>query len=126
MPVKQAKVVVSLVVIVFSIWFLTRNLTSGGSKGDPVKMTMPICCSNCGASYVGEASTLPVKCRKCGNTTAYRAALCVDCSPPKVVPVIPKDPNDSKGVPQCPDDCKSKRARDPKPEELANPELNKP
>lgn len=123
---KNAMGVVAVLVIVLSIWFLTRNLTGGGKKGDPVMQTMPLCCSNCGASYVGRASVPPVKCKKCGNTTAYRAALCVDCSPPKIVPVVPKDPNDSIGIPQCPDDCKSKRAVTPRPEQLGNPELSEP
>jgi predicted RNA-binding Zn-ribbon protein involved in translation (DUF1610 family) len=117
---KVAKVIISLVVIIGSLTWLTCNYTNQPKKGEPVPFLQPVGCTECGKTYAYEVGRLPAKCHYCGKKALWRASKCAKCNTVFPVPLDEATGKPIQFPPKCPK-CGSEKLR-----EVAGTDVQKP
>lgn len=103
------------IIVVCGVW-MTYYYKTQPIAGQPVLHKMPLCCTSCGKSYVGDVSVEPVDCKFCKAKGAAWGAM--QCRNPKCGAIFAWVHTKPTDTPECPK-CKGKAAGQPPPTALS-------
>lgn len=110
----STKLVVAIVILVGAGAYLAYFFSSQPAPGETVQHLQPLCCSNCNKAFEQVAGDPPVKCKFCGEKTAWRAAVCGKCG--RLAPLVKSA--DGKTDFKCAK-CGNRGLREVTPEDIA-------
>ena len=98
--VKSIWLIVVLVVILGSLWYLTSYFSSQPEPGQVVAHKAPVACEACGKAYITMLGDQPAKCFFCGEQTLWRARQCANCG--EIIPIVGGPTHGSSSSLVCP------------------------